>query len=100
MPTKNDAAALKRSKFNKDLPAFGKCVGTDFGGDLVPAKLAILAADQVENRFADGSSGKVFHRGSLTDSSRPQCQIQGGIRDLQLLAAAKLPRLHRQPKRN
>jgi hypothetical protein len=99
MPTTNDAAAFKRSQFKKDLPAFGKCVGTDLSGDFVPAKLAILAADQVENRFADGSSGEVFHRGSLTDFSHPQGRIKGGIEDWRLIAAAKLPRLHRQPKR-
>ena len=45
----NDSLALKRSKFNKDIAAFCKCVGTYYGGDFVPAQFSVLAADHVAN---------------------------------------------------
>ena len=49
----NDSTAFERSELNKYLAAFCNCIGTDFGGNFVPAKFAILPADQVENLFTE-----------------------------------------------
>ncbi|HEV3418423.1 MAG TPA: PfkB family carbohydrate kinase [Pirellulales bacterium] len=75
MLTTNDSTAFERAKFNKDFSAFCKCVGTDLIGDFVPAKSAVLSADQVAYSFTDGSSGDVVHRGSLADFSRSMGRI-------------------------
>jgi hypothetical protein len=69
MLTTNDSASFQRAKLNEDLSAFCKCIGTDFGGDFVPAKFAILLADQSANILTDGFGRGVVHRGSLAEAS-------------------------------
>ena len=56
-----------------------KCVGTDFGGDFVPAKFAILLADHVNNPFSDGFSGGVIHRGILAEFSQSTADISAAV---------------------
>jgi hypothetical protein len=95
MLTTNDSTAFERPKFNKDLVAFRKRISTDFGRDFVPAKFAVLAADQVAYLFTDGFSRDVVHRGSLADSSRTMGRIAGSrsrnVKNWQLLAISAVP---------
>jgi hypothetical protein len=95
MLTTNDSTAFERPKFNKDLVAFRKRISTDFGRDFVPAKFAVLAADQIAYPFTDGFSWDVVHRGSLADFSRSMVRIPSGrcwnVGNWQLLAISAAP---------